>query len=42
MKKQKIVRVKDFIAGYDGDIILDRISFDICEGEIFIILGGSG
>ena len=42
MKKQKIVQVRDLIAGYDGDIILDRISFDIREGEIFIILGGSG
>ena len=42
MKNQKIVQVRDLIAGYDGDIILDRISFDIHEGEIFIILGGSG
>ena len=42
IKKQKIVQVRDLVAGYDGDIILDRISFDVQEGEIFIILGGSG
>jgi phospholipid/cholesterol/gamma-HCH transport system ATP-binding protein len=42
MKKQKIIQVRDLISGYGGDIILDRISFDVREGEIFIILGGSG
>lgn len=42
MKKQKIIQVRDLICGYGGDIILDRISFDVREGEIFIILGGSG
>jgi phospholipid/cholesterol/gamma-HCH transport system ATP-binding protein len=28
--------------GFDQEIILDNISFDIYSGEIFVILGGSG
>ncbi len=37
-----IIQVKDLTAGYGEDIILEGISFDINEGEIFVILGGSG
>ncbi|MBF0477104.1 MAG: ATP-binding cassette domain-containing protein [Deltaproteobacteria bacterium] len=29
-------------AGYDGDIILDNLSFEVYRGEVFVILGGSG
>jgi len=42
MEKQKIIQVRNLVAGYDEDIILENISFDIHEEEIFIILGGSG
>jgi phospholipid/cholesterol/gamma-HCH transport system ATP-binding protein len=42
MEKQKIIQVKDLVTGYEGDIIFDKISFDVCEGEVFIVLGGSG
>jgi phospholipid/cholesterol/gamma-HCH transport system ATP-binding protein len=42
MKRNPIIQVKDLVAGYGDDVILDRISFDIYEGEIFAILGGSG
>ena len=42
MEKRPIIQVKDLIAGYDEDIILNRISFDVYEGEIFVVLGGSG
>ena len=42
MERNAIIQVKELIAGYGDDIILDRISFDVYEGEIFAILGGSG
>jgi phospholipid/cholesterol/gamma-HCH transport system ATP-binding protein len=37
-----IIRVENLRAGYDGNILLDNVSFDVRAGEIFIILGGSG
>lgn len=42
MEKREIIQVRDLVAGYDEDIILEKISFDVHEEEIFIILGGSG
>lgn len=36
------IQVKDLVAGYGEDVILNQVSFDVCEGEIFVILGGSG
>lgn len=42
MGRQVIIRVRDLIARYGEDIILDRISFDVYKGEIFVVLGGSG
>jgi phospholipid/cholesterol/gamma-HCH transport system ATP-binding protein len=42
MERNAIIQVKELIAGYGDDIILDRISFDVYESEIFAILGGSG
>jgi phospholipid/cholesterol/gamma-HCH transport system ATP-binding protein len=37
-----MIQVKNLAAGYGDDIILDRVSFEVYEGEIFGILGGSG
>lgn len=37
-----IIRVEEFTAGYDGEVLLDRISFEVRRGEVFVILGGSG
>ncbi|HHI87535.1 MAG TPA: ATP-binding cassette domain-containing protein [Candidatus Cloacimonetes bacterium] len=37
-----IIEVKDLITEYDGLKILDGISIDVKENEVFIILGGSG
>jgi phospholipid/cholesterol/gamma-HCH transport system ATP-binding protein len=37
-----IVTVQNLSIGFDQEIILDNISFDIYSGEIFVILGGSG
>lgn len=42
MKRKSVIQVKDLVAKYGDDIILDRISFDVYEGEIFAVLGGSG
>jgi phospholipid/cholesterol/gamma-HCH transport system ATP-binding protein len=37
-----IIRVEDFTAAYDGEVIIDHISFEVQRGEVFAILGGSG
>lgn len=42
MEKKTVIQARDLVAGYGDDIILDRISFDIYEGERFVILGSSG
>jgi phospholipid/cholesterol/gamma-HCH transport system ATP-binding protein len=42
MAESPIIRVQDFTAAYDGQVIIDDISFDVMPGEVFVILGGSG
>lgn len=37
-----IIRVENFTAAYDGEVIIDNISFEVQRGEVFVILGGSG
>jgi phospholipid/cholesterol/gamma-HCH transport system ATP-binding protein len=39
---KKIIQVRNFSASYDGNVILEHVNFDVCAGEVFIILGGSG
>ena len=39
---ESIIRVEDFTAAYEGNVIIDRISFEVQRGEVFVILGGSG
>lgn len=41
-ERQAIIRVQNFRAAYDGQVVLDRINFEVYEGEVFAILGGSG
>lgn len=41
-EKKVVIKVMDMVAGYGEDIILDHINFEVYEGEIFVILGGSG
>ena len=41
-RSDPIIRVENLTAAYDGTVILDRISFEVCRGEVFGILGGSG
>ncbi|MEJ2033170.1 MAG: ATP-binding cassette domain-containing protein, partial [Deltaproteobacteria bacterium] len=40
--REPIIRVKNLDAGYGETVILQNISFDIYDGERFIILGPSG
>ncbi len=39
---EAIIQVEDFTAAYDGNVIIDHISFEVQRGEVFVILGGSG
>jgi phospholipid/cholesterol/gamma-HCH transport system ATP-binding protein len=41
-KHEAIIRVENFTAAYNGQIVLDRLNFDVYTGEVFAILGGSG
>ena len=41
-ERAPIIQVVDLSAGYNGDVILRDISFDVYSGEVFIIVGGSG
>lgn len=36
------IHVDQLTAGYDGDVILRDVSFDVAPREIFFIIGGSG
>jgi len=40
--KKPIIQVKNVTVAYDSRVILDNVSCDIIEGEIFAIVGGSG
>ncbi len=42
MEKEAIIQVKNIVARYGDELILDRISFDVHRGEILVILGASG
>ena len=37
-----IIHVDNLTVGYDGEVVLDNIYFDVERGEVFVILGGSG
>jgi phospholipid/cholesterol/gamma-HCH transport system ATP-binding protein len=39
---EPIVRVEGLVAGYDGNVLLQNVSFTVNRGEVFVILGGSG
>ena len=36
------IDVDQLVCGYDGTVVLDKISFRVARGEIFFIIGGSG
>ena len=39
---REIIRVKDLTVRYNGEVILDHVSFTVAASEVFVILGGSG
>src|SRR5574341_427123 len=39
---EPIIRVEHFTAAYQGEVVINDISFDVRRGEVFVILGGSG
>jgi len=41
-KSQAIIRVENFSAAYDGQVVLANLNFEVYAGEVFAILGGSG
>lgn len=42
MAETSIIQVENFTAAYDGNVIIDNVSFEVRRGEVFVILGGSG
>jgi len=40
--REPIIEVSNFTAAYDGNVVIDDISFEVYPGEVFVILGGSG
>ncbi|MBI1292865.1 ATP-binding cassette domain-containing protein [bacterium] len=42
MARDPIIKVTDLVCGYEGNRIIDGITFDVYPGEVFVILGGSG
>jgi phospholipid/cholesterol/gamma-HCH transport system ATP-binding protein len=41
-EKIPMITVENLTAGFNGDTILENVSFEVYKGEIFVILGGSG
>jgi phospholipid/cholesterol/gamma-HCH transport system ATP-binding protein len=39
---EPIIKVRDLSVGYGETVLLERLNFDVCRGEVFVILGGSG
>jgi phospholipid/cholesterol/gamma-HCH transport system ATP-binding protein len=42
VQREAIIQVSNFRAAYNGQVVLDRINFEVYAGEVFAILGGSG
>jgi phospholipid/cholesterol/gamma-HCH transport system ATP-binding protein len=41
-EREAIIRVENFTAAYDGEVVLENVNFEVFTGEIFSILGSSG
>ena len=40
--REAIIRVENFTAAYDDEVVLENVNFEVFTGEIFSILGSSG
>ncbi len=40
--RETLIHVEDLAVGYEGNAIMEHITFDVRRGEVFGILGGSG
>src|SRR4029450_4118820 len=41
-EREAIIRVENFTAAYNGQVVLEDVNFEVFTGEIFFILGTSG
>ena len=41
-QREPIIRVINLAAAYEGTVVLQHINFEVCKGEVFVIVGGSG
>jgi phospholipid/cholesterol/gamma-HCH transport system ATP-binding protein len=42
MISNSIIKINNLTAKYSDDVILDNVSFEVYDNEIFVVLGGSG
>ena len=42
MPNDAIIQINNLTAKYSDDVILDNITFNVYQNEIFVVLGGSG
>lgn len=42
VSENAIIRVEHLTAAYEGDVIIDNVSFEVNRGEVFVMLGSSG
>ncbi len=42
MDHDVIIKVKDLVVGFGGNVVLKSLSLDVYKGEILGIVGGSG
>ncbi len=42
MQKEKIIEVNNLQASFDGRVVLSNVSFSAYQGEVTVLLGGSG
>ncbi len=41
VSENAIIRVEHLTAAYEGDVIIDNVSFEVYRGEVFVMLGSS-
>jgi spermidine/putrescine transport system ATP-binding protein len=42
LRNRKMLRVKDISKAFDGNLIIKDVSFEVSEGQYFVLLGSSG